>query len=138
VVISGKAAAELFYDNDKISRKGTLPKRIVHTLFGKGAIHTTEGKVHVDRKALFMSLMTEKNLKYLRELTRNYWFMHTERMQNKDEVNVYQEAGLILTKVGFRWAGLRQTDEQAVQNAEDMNTMIDSFSGLGQSLKGYR
>lgn len=138
VVISGKAAAELFYDNDKISRKGTLPKRIVHTLFGKGAIHTTEGKVHVDRKALFMSLMTEKNLKYLRELTRNYWFMHTERMQNKDEVNVYQEAGLILTKVGFRWAGLKQTDEQAVQNAEDMNTMIDSFSGLGQSLKGYR
>lgn len=61
--------------------------------------------------------------------------MHTERMQNKDEVNVYQEAGLILTKVGFRWAGLKQTDEQAVQNAEDMNTMIDSFSGLGQSLK---
>ena len=48
VVISGKEAAELFYNNDLIERQGTLPKRIVNTLFGKGAIHTTGGKKHID------------------------------------------------------------------------------------------
>ena len=46
VVISGKEAAELFYNNDLIERQGTLPKRVVNTLFGKGAIHTTGGKTH--------------------------------------------------------------------------------------------
>ncbi|WP_198617357.1 cytochrome P450 [Staphylococcus canis] len=138
VVISGKEAAELFYDNSKISRKGTLPKRIVNTLFGKGAIHTTEGKVHVDRKALFMSLMTTENLKYLRELTRQYWFNHTQYMENKKNVNVYEEATLLLTKIGFRWAGLKFTHEEAVQNAKDMDLLIDSFSTLGQSPSGYK
>ncbi len=138
LVVSGKKAAELFYDNEKISRKGALPKRIVNTLFGQGAIHTTEGKQHVDRKALFMSLMTTKNLKYLRELTRNYWFAHTQRMEDMDEVNVYEEATLLLTKIGFRWAGLKQTHEVAVQNAKDMDLLIDSFSALGQSPAGYK
>lgn len=138
-VISGKEAAELFYNNDVMQREKTLPKRVVNTLFGKGAIHTTKGKVHVDRKALFMSLMTEENLKYLRELTRNHWFMHTEHMQNQKEVNIYKESIYVLTKIGFRWAGIHQTTEEAEQNAKDMDIMIDSFKGLGQTIGGgYR
>lgn len=138
-VISGKEAAELFYDNELMQREKTLPKRVVNTLFGKGAIHTTKGKVHVDRKALFMSLMTEENLKYLRDLTRNYWFMHTEEMQRQDEVNIYKTSIYILTKIGFRWAGLQQTSEEAKRNARDMDIMIDSFQGLGQTFGGgYR
>lgn len=139
VVISGKEAAELFYNNDVMQREKTLPKRVVNTLFGKGAIHTTKGKVHVDRKALFMSLMTEENLKYLRELARNHWFVHTEHMQTQDEVNIYKESIYVLTKIGFRWAGIRQTAEEAERNAKDMDVMIDSFKGLGQTLgSGYR
>ncbi len=50
----------MFYNNDIVQREGMLPKRIVNTLFGKGAIHTIDGKKHIDRKALFMSLMTGK------------------------------------------------------------------------------
>nr|WP_241864499.1 cytochrome P450 [Staphylococcus massiliensis] len=137
-VMSGKEAAEIFYDNEKMERQGTLPKRIVNTLFGKGAIHTTAGKKHVDRKALFMSLMTDENLNYLRELTRNYWFMNTERMQSMDKVNVYNESIYMLTKIGFRWAGIIQTPEEAEQNAKDMDTMINSFVSLGSAYKGYK
>src|SRR5699024_2590153 len=68
IVISGKDAAELFYYNDKIERRATLPKRVVHTMYGKRAIHTTTPKKHIDRKAIFMSLVNEGNLKHLREL----------------------------------------------------------------------
>ncbi|WP_414051301.1 cytochrome P450 [Macrococcus animalis] len=137
VIISGKAAAELFYDNDKIERSGTLPPRVVKTLFGKGAIHTTTGKKHIDRKALFMSLMTDENLAYLRKLTRNYWFQNTERMQLMDEVNVYKESIILLTKVGFRWAGIIETPENIEQHAMDMDKMIDSFGAIGSRYKGY-
>ena len=107
-------------------------------MFGKGAIHTTGGKKHIDRKALFMSLMTEENLEYLRELTRNHWFMNTERMERMDEVNVYKESILMLTKIGFRWAGIIASPEEIEQCAADMDTMIDSFKNIGTVFKGYR
>lgn len=138
VVISGKEAAELFYDNDLIERKGTLPKRVVKTLFGKGAIHTTTGKTHIDRKALFMSLMTESNLEYLRKLTRNYWYQNTERMQIEGTVNVYKESVVLLTKVAYRFAGIVDHPDNIEQHAEDMDKMIDSFASVGTAYKGYR
>ena len=59
-----------------------------------------------------MSLMTEENLEYLRELTRSTWFMNTERMERMDEVNVYKESIILLTKVGFRWAGVIASPEE--------------------------
>ena len=138
IVISGKKAAELFYDNDKTERSGTLPKRLVNTLFGKGAIHTTTGKKHVDRKALFMSLMTEGNLKHLRELTRNHWYMNTHRMEQMDQINIYRESIILLTKVGTKWAGVQAPEEKIEEIATDMDIMIDSFKGLGTAYKGYK
>lgn len=138
IVISGKDAAELFYDNDKIERSGTLPPRVVKTLFGKGAIHTTTGKTHIDRKGLFMSIMTESNLEYLRKLTRNYWYQNTERMQLMDEVNVYKESIILLTKVGMRFAGVTEHPEKIEQHAMDMDKMIDSFGSIGTAYSGYR
>src|SRR5699024_2255757 len=119
-------------------RQGTLPKRVVNTLFGKGAIHTTTGKQHIDRKALFMSLMTEGNLEYVRELTRNFWMANTERMEQMDEVNVYRESIVLLTRVGTRWAGVQAPESEIEQIATDMDIMIDSFKGLGGAFKGYR
>src|SRR5690625_2651865 len=138
IVISGKDAAELFYDNDKIERAGTLPKRVVNTLFGKGAIHTTTGKKHIDRKALFMSLMTEGNLKHLRELTRNHWYMNTQKMEQMDRINIYRESIVQLTKIGTKWAGVQAPEEKIEEIATDMDIMIDSFKGLGGKFKGYK
>lgn len=138
VVLNGKEGAELFYDNDKIEREGGLPRRVVNTLFGKGAIHTTTGKQHIDRKALFMSLMTEGNLQYVRELTRNYWKANTARMEQTGDVNVYHESVVLLTRIGMRWAGVTAPEEEIERIAEDMDIMIDSFKGLGNAFKGYK
>lgn len=139
VVISGKEAAELFYDNEKTERAGTLPKRLVKTLFGKGAIHTTTGDKHKNRKSLFMSLMTDNNLEYLRKLTRNYWFEDTARLQAMDQTNVYQESTLVLLKVAFRFADVPfDTPERMKQYAKDMNAMVDSFGSIGTAYSGYR
>lgn len=138
VVLNGKEGAELFYDNEKIQREGMLPKRLVNTLFGKGAIHTIEGKKHIDRKALFMSLMTEGNLQYVRELTRNYWLTNTQRMENMGQVNVYRESIVLLTRVGIRWAGVQAPEEDIERIATDMDIMIDSFKAIGTAFKGYK
>src|SRR5699024_9451709 len=112
IVISGKDAAELFYDNDKIERSATLPKRVVNTLFGKGAIHTTTGNKHIDRKALFMSLKTEGNLKHMRELTRKHGYMNTHKMEQMDQINIYRESIVQLAKIETKWAGLQAPEEK--------------------------
>ncbi|RXK18941.1 cytochrome P450 [Macrococcus sp. DPC7161] len=137
-IISGKEAAELFYNNDLIERKGTMPKRIVKTLFGKGAIHTTTGKVHIDRKALFMSLMTDENLSLLRQITKDAWENEVDSLIKVNEVNVYKKSSEVLTKVGLKWAGIEDTPKNIDKIAKEMDLMIDSFGQLGGAYKGYR
>ncbi|MGG3762755.1 hypothetical protein ABET04_01765, partial [Heyndrickxia coagulans] len=57
VCISGEEAVKMFYDPEKFKRNGAVPKRIQKTLFGENAIQTLDGKEHLHRKALFLSLM---------------------------------------------------------------------------------
>ena len=57
VCMTGSDAAEIFYNNQLMTRKGALPKRIQKTLFGKNAIQTMDGISHRHRKRLFLSIM---------------------------------------------------------------------------------
>ncbi|MDZ5000984.1 cytochrome P450, partial [Clostridium perfringens] len=58
ICISGEEAAKVFYNPELFYRKGVTPKRVQKTLFGGGAIQSMDGKVHIHRKQLLMSLMT--------------------------------------------------------------------------------
>lgn len=56
VCMSGKRAADLFYNQTLFTRKGVIPKRIQETLFGKKAIQTLVGAAHMHRKLLLSPL----------------------------------------------------------------------------------
>src|SRR4051812_29565480 len=58
--VGGADGAELFYDGERLQRGGALPKAVQRTLFGLGAIHTRDDEVHLVRKAMFCSVMTDE------------------------------------------------------------------------------
>lgn len=50
IVIGGEEAARLFYDEEKIKRKGALPKPVLATLSGRGSVQTLDDEDHRHRK----------------------------------------------------------------------------------------
>lgn len=131
ICISGKEAAELFYDNEKFQRGGAIPKRIQKTLFGQNAVQTMDGKAHHHRKAAFMSLMTPPRLKVLRELTLEEWRRAAVRWQESDEIVLFEEAQEIFCRAACRWSGIPLRDEEARERAEDFGAMVEAFGAVG-------
>lgn len=63
ICIRGEEAVKVFYDTEKFQRKGAAPMRVQQSLFGKNAIQSLDGEIHLHRKLLFMSLLTPSSTK---------------------------------------------------------------------------
>ena len=68
ICMGGQEAVELFYDTDKFERKNAFPKRVQDTLLGRGSVLSLDGEAHKHRKAMFMSIMSPKELDHLKNL----------------------------------------------------------------------
>lgn len=92
ICMRGKEAAELFYDVDKFQRKWAIPNRIQETLLGKRGVQTLDGKQHLIRKHLFMSLMTPPHQKQLAEQIAEYWEREKKQWERKEKIILFDEA----------------------------------------------
>src|SRR5699024_5107878 len=73
ICLGGKEAAELFYDNDKFKRDGTMPNRVLNTLFGQDGVQTLDGKEHDHRKKLFMPLLSDEVIQGFHQIAEQEW-----------------------------------------------------------------
>ena len=69
ICMTGSAAAEVFYSDDKLIRAGSMPGRIQKTLLGEGGIQGLDGAAHQHRKKMFMSLMGTEHIAALQGMS---------------------------------------------------------------------
>ncbi|WP_175990748.1 cytochrome P450 [Bacillus sp. Marseille-Q1617] len=131
ICLSGKDAAELFYDNAKFKRKGAAPERAAQTLFGKNGVQSLDGEHHKHRKELFMSVMTREELKRLAGIHEEEWHRATDQWDDMDEVILYDEAKEILCRTACRWTGVPVLDEDIPALTEDLAAMYESPTAVG-------
>ncbi len=131
ICMSGSKAAEIFYDQNKFTREGAIPKRIQETLFGKKAIQTLDGAAHMHRKLLFMSIMTSENIDKIKIIARKQWQMSTRHWDRRKQVILFDEASKILFQIACKWAGVPLKKSTIKQKSEDMSAMIDAFGAVG-------
>jgi len=131
ICMSGERAAKIFYDQDLFTRKGAIPKRIQETLFGKKGIQTMDGAAHMDRKLMFLSLMTPEKINDIIRLTKKQWRMNSRRFETKSSIVLFDEAAKLLFHVACKWAGVPIYKSEIRQKAEDMSAMIDAFGAIG-------
>ena len=131
ICMSGKNAAELFYDNSLFTRKGVMPRRIQETLFGKKGIQTLDGAAHMARKSLFMSFMTPSQIDLITSLIKRQWQVSLKQWEQRKQVILFDEAAVILCKVAAQWAGVPIRKSEVRQRAEDLSAMIDAFGAVG-------
>lgn len=131
ICMSGKNAAELFYNQNLFTRSGAVPKRIQETLFGKKGIQTMTGAAHMHRKLLFMSIMSQPNIERIIDLTKKQWNINSKRLIGKNKVVLFDEATILLFQVACRWAGVPIKKTEIKAKAKDMSAMIDAFGAVG-------
>src|SRR5699024_2098957 len=124
ICLSGKEAAELFYNNEKFIRINAAPKRVLKTLFGLGGVQTLDGEEHRHRKAMFMSLMKEERLDDLKATTKQALQQALERWEKEPEIELFTESKYLLTRIASKWAGLPLPAE------EEMNNHVEAIASL--------
>lgn len=131
ICMTGKQAAELFYDQERFQRSGAAPKRIQKTLFGENAVQTMDGQTHIHRKNLFMSLMTPLHQEKLAELVMEKLEAAIGKWQVSKEIVLFDEAKEILCQVVCQWAGVPLHESEIKNRAEDFSSMVDALGAIG-------
>ncbi|HEY9329283.1 MAG TPA: cytochrome P450 [Streptomyces sp.] len=132
VALHGPEAVRFFYDESHIERHGALPGPVLDTLFGRGAVHTLDGRQHRVRKTLFMSLLKDcGGLDSLAKQLRVEWDLARQRWAGRDQVVLFDESSLLLTRAVCGWSGVPLDDAGTEEMARDLVAMVDGFATPG-------
>lgn len=128
ICITGKEAAEIFYEAERFVRAGAAPMRVQKTLTGVGTAQGLDGAAHAQRKALFLSLVQPDVLASLAAKT---WMGLISRWEAMEKVVLFDQAKHLLCKAACEWAGVSLPETEIPAFAEDLTAMVDGFGGVG-------
>jgi len=127
--LEGPAAARFVYDESNVRRGGALPKPVLSTLFGHGAVHTLDGEAHRVRKAMFVDLLTDpERVWQLVGRVTAAWDVAVPRWARQDRVVLFDEVARVLTRGVCDWAAVPVSDDGLPALARDLTTLVDGFA----------
>ena len=131
IFLSGVEAAKVFYNDKYFKRHGVAPMRVQKTLFGKNAIQGLDGKEHLKRKNLFMSLLTPEYEKQLIELCVKNLDRQAKEWEKKKSIKLFDESKKVLFLSVCEWTAVPYPKEKEKEFLEDFGYMIYSFGRIG-------
>ncbi len=131
IFMTGPDAARLFYNQSLFERKGSAPEPIKATLFGKGGVQGLDGIEHKQRKALFLSLMTEERINDLSHIFLKWLNTYAKQWKEHNQIILYQQLQEILTLSVCEWAGIELKTSEVSLRTRQLTAMFDSAGNLG-------
>ncbi|MFB9239318.1 cytochrome P450 [Plantactinospora siamensis] len=141
VGLCGPEAARFVYDERHVRRHGALPKPVLSTLFGKGAVHTLDGEAHRVRKAMFTGLMTPDGTEAgagvaagvarLGEHVGEAWDAAVPGWRGRGGLTVFADVPAVITAAVCRWAGVPLAGEEVGPMATALMALVDGFATAG-------
>lgn len=129
--MTGREAAELFYDNTRMQRSGAAPTLLQKTLFGKGGVQALDDEAHQHRKAMFMSLMTPRRVEDLISITQDLWREACDKWAAQEQVVLYDAMHELLTRAVCFWAGVPLVEEEVAERTSDLVALFDAAGAAG-------
>lgn len=129
--LSGRDAAELFYDGERFERRGTLPRRLRKTLVGEGSVQGLDGAAHHDRKGMFLSVLGPQRIGGLVAATAGEWEAAAGRWASRDEIVLYDEAREVLCRAVCGWAGVPLDPAEVPRRTDQLTALFEGAGGLG-------
>jgi fatty-acid peroxygenase len=100
----GEDAARMFYGGDHFTRQGAMPPTVLRLLQDKGSVQGLEGAAHRHRKWMFVDLlMGEAQTDSFTALFEEEWLAALQDWASRDEIVLFDEANLVLTRAICRW-----------------------------------
>jgi len=131
VVLGGPSAAQFFYENGNIERHDAIPGPVLDTLFGRGAVHTLDGRAHELRKALFVSLLLGDGVDTLAKHVGTAFDEAADEWRDGPPVSLFDETAKVIAESMARWVGVPQEEGERDALAGDMVAMVDGFATAG-------
>lgn len=125
VCMSGQVAAQLFYDDRAIERRGAAPEPLGATLFGKGGVQGLDGETHRHRKALFLRILSTEAVASLAVQTQRMWETEAAQWQPGQHIVLYETAQALLARAVCEWAGVQPTPPLDIGRTHDLAALYD-------------
>ncbi len=131
VCLVGPEAARLFYEDDRITRRGAMPITTLTLLQDFGSVQMLDGAAHRCRKAMFMSLMSPDGIQRLVDIAADRWRERIPVWAGRDRVTLFPALQGLYCRAVCDWAGLPLDDDEARQRTREFAAMIEGAGSIG-------
>jgi fatty-acid peroxygenase len=125
VCMSGPIAAALFYDGRRFMRHGAAPEPVRATLFGKGGVQGLDGSAHLQRKALFMQILSPESVAQLANEVAEEWRLSADAWRGWRRVLLYEASQELLMRAVCRWAGVPLPPQEVPARTRQLVALFD-------------
>lgn len=131
VCMSGEEAARMFYEPDRFTRRGAMPRPTLALLQHRGSVQTKDGEVHRQRKRMFLSMMAPDARQRLSELFVEEWRARIPAWMGMETITLKPEVQGILCRAVCRWAGVPLAPDEADERATEFAAMVEGAGSVG-------
>lgn len=131
VCMTGPDAARTFYDGERLTRRGALPRTALTLLQDKGSVALLDGAAHRRRKEMFLALLGPGRFERLVEVTGAEWRAAVSRWTRRDVVVMLPAAQEVLLRAVCTWSGVPLEEYQVARRTREFAAMIDGAGALG-------
>ncbi|ETX29029.1 cytochrome P450 [Roseivivax isoporae] len=132
VCLTGPRGVRLLYGAPGLTRRGAMPRSVLHLLQDEGSIQTLDGAAHHRRKALFWDMLGSGGA--AAALAARFEEDWTARLLRERETCVLHSASYALATVAARWAGLGRDLSGDPRFRRDLFLMVDRAGRVGPEL----
>jgi fatty-acid peroxygenase len=127
LVVRGGHGARTFYDESVVERRGAVPAPLRNLLFGSGAVHGLDGEQHRERKALFLSAITQEGVERLGEEVARELQDAVRTWPRRTPLRLFDELVRVYGGCALRWAGVEAGPHEAATIARRLAWIVDGF-----------
>ncbi|MEA9760396.1 cytochrome P450 [Xanthomonas campestris pv. raphani] len=139
VFARGPDALATFYHPGRFTRVGAMPPTTLRLLQGRGSVQQLDGDAHLQRKRLFLSVLTPAETSRLVACFEEEWSRQADTWARSAHIILQQEAEHVLCRAACRWAGMPLRAQQSRPLARDLGAMIDGAGAFGPRwVRGWR
>jgi fatty-acid peroxygenase len=124
--LTGRAAAQLFYDGTHFARHGAAPEPLQKTLLGVGGVQNLDGAAHQHRKAMFLALMGSARIRELAESFRQELILELAQWQSRERVVLYDALQPVLTRAVCKWSGVPLAPREIARRSKQLTALFDA------------
>jgi fatty-acid peroxygenase len=136
--MTGREAAELFYDPERFVRAGAAPAPLQRTLLGSGGVQGLDGDAHAQRKQLFLAITSDTQVSDLVEIADAVWRRTVARWCLAVRVSFYEAMQDLLARAVCAWAGVPLPESEAAERTRDLVALFDAAGSTGLRHLGAR